>query len=319
MMQRPLARLLALALVACACGEDKAPPPPPTPTPVTVPAKPACAGPQKDFGDWTRALLAEPEGGGAPPAGVVARSEMGDPLPFGFVSVAVKKDAVLIDGAPAKDVKAALAALLKDRVQAARTAGDPTAAQPGLVVIAAADAPWAQVVTATSAAAGLGYARLGFLFARTTPVALPATAWVDSEEIEWKRHQAAGEGDVASPADAQMTARIDQALAPCPGAKELYGKARDAKPADRPALLAGMPAAVEACGCGVDFEAMKGVLWRLHTPARVSVVSLALADKGDEVSAAPDAPWSVTSQLVITAAAAGKPVRVSVAKPPAHP
>jgi len=160
------------------------------------------------------------------------------------------------------------------------------------------DVEWARVVEVAEAASKAGYAHLHIVFKAKSPVAAPPPSPVHDQLVN------------------SLEAR-DAVWKSCKQVPSYYFNRVPGGRSDRELRAeeaAAVPAAIEACGCAVDFAVVRDGFWAssVGNGTHRTAATFQLAAKGGDatvVKQAAKAHWSEVAPAVIEASRAAKPVR----------
>jgi hypothetical protein len=270
----------------------------------------SCAGETNGAASWVTKLADIAAGssvGIEPNVHLVRRSAPPLQVPSAFAVVSIAPASARVDGQSlAATTASAFHTALTERrraheaVEAELGGKSPT---PDVIVAVDADAKWGRVVAVTEAAITAGYSHAVFLFDDPS-VGLPPP---DVSKIDSSLQQISRQSDPQAKEQllSQLTARV---TAPCPG---LARAAADKEGKDPALLLRGMAEALPQCGCGLDLDSLRSLLWNtFYAEPRFGVV-VPLAGKGRRVVASSLDSWERTHRGLLEALAKGGPLRLS--------
>ena len=236
------------------------------------------------------------------------------PITRGAPVVTVKPTEVVVQGTLVADPRTTKADDLAKQVTGL------LAARPGpdIVLVIDGKVAWSTVAPLLRAVAAAKHSRVTLVFAagQSGAASRPPPSSIDAEaSTRWPTPNPAKPApDLAATApDGNIASKVFADCAAVP--QKLFPELGKLDPGEFDvAVVTGMPAEIEACGCRVEMAAVQRLMWawwgRDSGPALAAVKIEIAADAkaGTAITAKPDAPWSEASQLLVAAAEQGKPI-----------
>jgi len=202
---------------------------------------------------------------------------------------------------------AGTSAALRERLEARLKSGAKM-----LTIVADQDAPWSAIVAVANTAKAAGVDQLGFVLHATGKgrAAAPGASSIDAE-----LETLANPGPATKLAEpkagglpGKVFARCQPVLDWMPQLAGLGGSKKD------DAVIAGLPSAIERCGCKVEVTAVRRLMWAwwnrdaANAPTYLATVKLGA---GTTLADRADAKWSVVARVVFDAAKQGTPIQLA--------
>ena len=293
---------LVLALVVAGGCSDKQPPsrPPPAPAPaMDAPRVTACKQAVANLGTWIEALALEGDTVDVSPSKLASfKGPSTDPPDSAsLIQIRLSPASVSSGGEDwGKPGDKQARKRLRDLVTA--PAASPREAYE---LIIDHDTPWSAVVATLSA---LAPTRVRLMFERAEAAPPPGPSAIDADLDAFLA------ADAATRQSMQIATRV---FARCAPAAAIWSRLTPGLVAHTLAGL-GLAGAIEQCGCEVDLDAVRRMVWvstgraRARPSARVTVSVASSSDGAVAVTAKADAVWSDAHQAVVDAARGGAAV-----------